>query len=427
MMNIKTQIKSTFSENQQVLIHKIADISGGLGYPIYLVGGSVRDLMLGRPVSDIDFTLEGDSKKLAKALSGKFGGKVVVHSKFGTARWTLDESSFEKLGMSGNSDFPDFIDFVSTRSETYEKPGVLPTVTSSTIEDDLNRRDFTINAMAIRLDGGHFGELLDPLNGRDDLEKNIIRVLHSRSFMDDPTRIFRAIRYEGRYSFKIDSSTEGLVNSESLHVFSKLSGERIRHELDLIFAEKLSPVMIDRAGQLGLFKYIHPNLPLFDKSYSNFLDAKSNLDFELDREVLGYIFWLIDLSKDAIISISKRLDFSSNLTQAVAGASKLWKMLPKLTGSKPSEWTFELDKFPVISVYAISILAEEDAPLEYLTRWRFVKPQTTGDDLLRMGLPRGPLYGEILTRLRAARLDGEVKNDEQERELLRFLLNKPKM
>ena len=426
-MNIKTQIESTLSENQQILIRKIADISARLGYPVYMVGGSVRDLMLGRPVSDIDFTLEGDSKKLAKTLSGKFGGKIVVHSKFGTARWTLDESSFEQLGMSGRSGFPAFIDFASTRSETYKEPGALPTVTSSTIDEDLHRRDFTINAMAIRLDGDHFGELLDPLNGRADLENNTIRILHPRSFTDDPTRIFRAIRYENRYSFQINSETKKLVNSESLNVLSKLSGERIRHELDLIFAEKQSLLMIDKAGQLGLFKYIHDALPLFDKSFFNFLDAKLNPDFELNREVLGYILWFIDLSKDEILSISKRLDFSANLTQAVTRASALWKLVPKMAGSKPSEWTFEMDKFPIASVYAVSLLAKEDALLDYLTRWRFVKPQTTGDDLLEMGVPRGPRYGEILTRLRAARLDGEVNNDEQEWELLRFFLNKPKV
>ena len=166
MMDIKEKLSSFLTKDQQRLIRFIADVSAGLGYPIYMVGGSVRDLMLGRPIHDLDFTLEGDSQKLAEVVSEKLGGKVVVHSKFGTARWTLTKTVFEKLELEKKkNDLPEFIDFVTTRSEIYKEPGVLPAVTTSTIDDDLHRRDFTINAMAIRLDGEHLGELLDPLKG----------------------------------------------------------------------------------------------------------------------------------------------------------------------------------------------------------------------------------------------------------------------
>jgi len=296
-------------------------------------------------------------------------------------------------------------------------------VTSSTIVDDLHRRDFTFNAMAIRLDGVHFGELLDPLNGQIDLDKKIIRVLYPRSFVDDPTRVFRAVRYEGRYSFKMDLVTERLINSESLMVLSELSGERIRHELDLIFAEKKSPSMLEKMGELGLFKYIHPILPLFDKDYYKFLDPILNPDFDVNREILGYVYWLMKLETNDIVDISKRLEFTADLTRIVVDASELLKILPKLADSRPGECTFMLDKFHITSVYALYLLAGDDSPLKYyLTHWRFVKSKTTGDDLLKMGLSAGPRFGEILTRLRKARLDGEIENDVQEQEMLKSLL-----
>ncbi|MCB1602931.1 MAG: CCA tRNA nucleotidyltransferase, partial [Xanthomonadales bacterium] len=186
-----------------------------LNMPCYLVGGFVRDLLLKQPVNDFDFVVEGDAIKLGKQLVKTFGGKLTPHFKFHTAIWHLP-STFNLQ--------PATLDLITARKEMYEKPGALPTVTPSNIEDDLRRRDFTINAMAVRLDGEGFGEVLDPLDGQADLERGVIRVLHPNSFMDDPTRIFRAIRYEGRYSFTLEPSTLEGINLEALKVLSSLSG-----------------------------------------------------------------------------------------------------------------------------------------------------------------------------------------------------------
>jgi len=398
---------------EQNLLSNIADQAASLGMPCYLVGGFVRDLLLGEPVNDFDIVVEGDAIQLGESLVKKYGGKLTPHTKFRTAIWcpsTLDTST------------PDTIDLITARSETYTTAGSLPTIKPSTIDDDLRRRDFTINAMAVRLDGEHFGELLDPLGGQDDLSQKSIRVLHSHSFIDDPTRIFRAIRYEARYSFILHPSSLILINPESLAVLEKLSGERIRHELDLIFEEENSHQMMFRAGDLGLFKWIHPELPAFNNEYSDFLEIDTGLDISASRTTMGYVLWLMDLSEAVILSIAQRLDFSSDLTHAVWGASQLKKSLPFLVNSQPSIWTFALEKLPLQAIYAVYLVSGEKALLDYLSLWRHIKAHTTGDDLKAHGLPPGPRFREILSQLRSAWLDGVVKNYKEEKELLNKLL-----
>jgi tRNA nucleotidyltransferase (CCA-adding enzyme) len=404
---------SLIPSEKQNLLSEIATQADDLGMPCYLVGGFVRDLLLGRPINDLDVVVEGDAIKLGKSLVEKYGGKLTLHHKFHTAVWDLPSSFIS---------YPSSLDLITARSETYSHPGALPTVKPSAIDDDLRRRDFTINAMAIRLDGVHFGELLDPLNGQDDLERKTIRVLHPRSFIDDPARIFRAIRYAERYSFVLDPLSFGLINSESLSVLKTLSGERIRHEFDLIFEEDNSHQMIVRLSNIDLFKWIQPEIPMFNENYSSFLEMDTSLDVPASRATMGYMLWLMDLSEAAILSIAQRLDFTSDLTHAVWAASQLKKGLPFLVNSKPSIWAFALEKLPLLSIYVVYLVSGEKALLDYLSLWRHVKAHTTGDTLKSRGLAPGPRYGEILTALRAAWLDGEVKTEKEEKELLNRLL-----
>jgi tRNA nucleotidyltransferase (CCA-adding enzyme) len=297
-------------------------------------------------------------------------------------------------------------------------------VTPATIADDLRRRDFTINALAVRVDGTHFGESLDPLNGQADLERGVISVLHPRSFVDDPTRILRAIRYEGRYGFQIEPATLQLIDAESLGVLSSLSGERLRHELDLILEEDTPVSMLSRAEALGVLKAIHPALPHFDPRLADFLDRFPDeiLNIPYDRLSLGYSLWLMNLPEDAIDSLARRLDFTSELSGVLVGVSRLKAKMPTLVTSKPSDWTFALEKFPPLAVYAVQLVSNEQALLDYLSTWRYTKPTINGDTLKSLGLPPGPQYQKILSRLRAAWLDGEVSNEEEEKKLLESLL-----
>jgi len=402
-----------------------------LDLPLYIVGGSVRDLMLGRMIKDFDLIVEGDARKLAETILRRFGGKVVFHSRFGTATWTLDETTFKRLNvpMLNAADLPPFLDFVSARSEIYSEPGALPTVKRSTIEDDLRRRDFSINAMALRLDGRYFGKLLDPVGGQVDLEHGLIRILHARSFVDDPTRMLRAVRYMGRYGFQIESWTLTLINKEARDVLSRLSGERLRHEIDLMFEESAPSALLQRLGELDLLFPIHSSLQHanFQLPFLEVLSAEFGEftipDIMTFKRTLGWVLWLMPLSAVDIDALSKRLDFPAMLTKAARGASSLLNKLPALTGSKPSQWTFYLEELPSIAVYAVYLMRREPALRDYLAHWRNIKPTITGNDLKEHGLEPGPKFAEILHQLRAARLDGEVKSREEELKLVERLVS----
>jgi tRNA nucleotidyltransferase (CCA-adding enzyme) len=396
---------------KQNLLSRIADQAMFMGMPCYVVGGFVRDLLLGKPVNDLDVIVEGDAIELGDALVKKQGGKLTPHTKFRTAIWHIPST----LDLR-----PSTLDLITARSETYKTPGALPTVKPSTIDDDLRRRDFTINAMAIRLDGDNFGELLDPFNGQSDLEQKIIRVLHPRSFVDDPTRIFRAVRYEQRYGFRINSQVAG----EALETLSSLSGERIRHEFDLIFEEEYSAQMLTRLHKLGVFDIFVPSLPKFNLKYSDFLNSKSPAEFGIsdNRVMLGYLLWFMDSPSDVIEYFSKRLVFTSELGNASISIAQLKKDLPALRGANPSEWTLRIEKIPLIVIYTLWLVSNESALKEFLVNWRHIKTTITGDDLKARGIPAGPRYKEILFQLRNAWLDGMVKNDKEEEELLNTLL-----
>jgi len=392
------------------LLSNIANLAETLSMSCYLVGGSVRDLLLGRPVKDLDVIVEGDAIALAKKLVEVYGGRQTPHFKFRTAFWHVPNSEH-------------IVDLISARSETYDKPGALPTVNPSAIEDDLRRRDFTINAMALRLDGQGMGEVLDPLGGGADLERGVIRVLHPDSFIDDPTRIFRAIRYEMRYGFSIEPETLAAINKESFKVLESLSGERLRNELDLILDEDEAAKMLLRAADLGVLDAIHPKMPTFNQDYADLLEMDIDLDIPADRRVMGYILWFMDLTEEEIFLLVNRLDFSNQLSLDAWAGAQLKRSLPHLVDSPPSLWTYALEKLPLLSIYAVYLVSRENALLSYISIWRHVKPRTTGNALKAMGLPPGPRFGEILNRLRAAWLDGEVRNEADEQELLTRLLN----
>ena len=222
------------------LLYEIGEVAGKNAY---LVGGFVRDLLLKRPSLDIDIVVEGDAIRVAETMRDRWNGTLEVHPQFGTATVTPE-----------NMDLPK-VDFVTARRETYQGAGTLPIVQRGTITDDLHRRDFSINALAMRLDTDAFGTIVDKTNGQRDLAAGILRVLHKQSFMDDPTRIFRAARYAGRYGFRI-AETDTVLIREALPILAELSGERIRNEIDRVLLEKNAAKIVQHLAQLGVWKII---------------------------------------------------------------------------------------------------------------------------------------------------------------------------
>ena len=236
-MHMESQLQRFLKAEDIRLIQLVARTAGKLGYASYLVGGIVRDILMGRTITDLDIVLEGNSIHLVKHLEKMYGGRQIIHNRFGTAKWKIDPTDRRlsaQLGVNAGEfehAFPKSIDLISARSETYAKPTALPTVSVGSLQDDLLRRDFTINAMAIRVNGEQFGDLIDPWGGQKDLIKKQIRILHDQSFIDDPTRILRAVRFEQRLGFKLENKSSTLLE-KSLGYLKHVSAARIRNELN---------------------------------------------------------------------------------------------------------------------------------------------------------------------------------------------------
>jgi tRNA nucleotidyltransferase (CCA-adding enzyme) len=305
---------------------------------VYIVGGFVRDLLLERPSLDFDMVVEGDAIALGKALAKKYGGRVTSHTRFGTAKWYVRESEFgsQESAADSQDSIPEFLDLISARTEFYEHPTALPTVERGSIKLDLHRRDFTINTLALRLDGNHYGELHDYWGGLADIERGLVRVLHSLSFVDDPTRLLRAVRYEQRYGFEIESRTRQLMD-EARPMLEKLSAERVRHELDRMLDEPNWYDMINRLEDLELLKAIHPALTPPDPDFS--LPVEEELPPYQPQSglppnrTLAWLLWLSPLNPATIKTLSRRLRFPAALTRLLLAASLLRADLPALADS----------------------------------------------------------------------------------------------
>ena len=412
----------SLSEQQRTLLRAVAAAAGALHLPLYLVGGFVRDLLLGKPATDFDLVVEGDAIALARACAGQYGGRVTAHVRFGTAQWFLPDPGDHAL------------DFISTRSETYKQPGALPTVQPGRLADDLARRDFSINTLALRMDGEHWGELHDELDGLTDLKHGLVRVLHPQSFLDDPTRLFRAVRYEQRYGFRIAPETLALIPPARSSI-GLLSAERVRHELDLILEEQQVIAMLARLAELDILQPVHPALAWNEVMRERFMRGSnpaqagsiSAIPPSGDRSFLNWHFWLLDRSPADIQSLERRLHFHAKLLESLMAASALFADLPSLAGLKPSQCVARLEQLPLTAVYAIFLSAGQGQARQnvhdYLETWRQVKPKTNGNDLKKRGLSPGPRYQQILSRLRQAWLDGEVRTESDELNLLEKVLN----
>src|SRR5699024_6993026 len=237
--NLNKEMHTQLPRNIYSLLKDISKSATKANVSVYLIGGIVRDIILGQPNDDIDIVVEGDGIAFAKQLHADYGGKVILHENFKTATWT-DESGLE-------------IDITSSRLEFYDRPAALPDVETSTLKEDLYRRDFTINAMAIYLNGDKFGQLIDPFNGQLDLKEKKITILHNLSFVEDPTRILRAIRFETRFNFLMDGQTEKL-SLQSIERISDLSANRIVGELKKILSEANPVRSLQRLFELNFFK-----------------------------------------------------------------------------------------------------------------------------------------------------------------------------
>ena len=418
-----------------------------MGIEAYAVGGFVRDLVMERkgmrwPDIDTDLVVEGDALEFAHHLAIRLKGRVREHKEFMTAMVTFPVESLGKDvvkhnrgHLSENTEIK--VDVATARLEFYTEPGALPQVERSSIKMDLYRRDFSINAMAMRLNPGEFGQLVDFFDGQDDIRNKRIKVLHALSFVEDPTRVFRAVRFEQRYGFRMGVQCERFARNavDDLHLIRHLSGARITHELDLMMEERNMHLGFFRMDDLGLLEEVHPLLAL-DQDKREVIDRLRKV---LDWYTRMYLPETPDLLMIMIIVLCRRapspeveevlerlqfsekrkrdLLFARGIIISVRQGLARWEKedgpiseLHRLLGRAPLE----------VLLY---LLTREDKPTlhEKLTRYIYQGRQTkldiNGDDLVRMGLNPGPLFGRILEEVLAARLDNEGLDREEQLDL----------
>jgi tRNA nucleotidyltransferase (CCA-adding enzyme) len=414
-------------------LHTLGEVGDGLGLSVYVVGGFVRDLLLGIDNLDIDVTVEGDGIFFAERFAEIHGGRVRSHQKFGTAVLVLPDGGK--------------IDVASTRLEYYESPGALPTVERASLRHDLYRRDFTVNTLAICINSDRFGSLTDHFGGQQDLQEKVVRVLHNLSFVEDPTRVFRAIRFEQRLGFHIAPHTENLMRSAvRMHLLDKLGGERLLSELVQIMREKEPSGAILRIASLALLPFIHPALKLVPATERVLQEtgqvmAWFRLLYLEDRCEPWQVYFLAlcdGLKPDEFRDACSRLAIPGRLAARLCSQRHLvfttlnaikrrLKQTPEVRNSQLYLWFsgFTLEMLLYIAARASSEQVRRFVSL-YLTRLRTVSPFLDGEDLLGFGLEPGPLFGSIKERLLQARLDGETGSRDEEETLARSMIHNRK-
>ncbi|KUK46959.1 MAG: hypothetical protein XD73_0156 [Anaerolinea thermophila] len=442
-MDLSSLLENTLKPNQMKLIKMIAETAHEMRMHVYLVGGVVRDIILKSPILDLDFVVEGNAIELAHQLIALYGGKITSHRQFGTAKWFLEDSRIIVSDNDANSSsgLPKSIDLISARTEFYKNPSALPTVKLSSIKLDLLRRDFTINTLAIRLDGKHYGKLYDYWGGLDDLNDGIIRVLHSLSFVDDPTRMLRAIRFEQRFGFQIEKRTLELFE-EAKPLLKQVSGDRIRHEMDLIFRERLAVDILNRLQQLELLQAIDPDLHFSKKNAITLqaaIENKAGDGWALPSKVgnssteivILYTIFLCMQAEKSVQRINKRLKLPKVIQKSISQARELIEKMPQLIDQKPSEIYYALKNVPNHTLFAVQFFFHDNHKVQqninlYLSEWTKLKPYTKGTDLKKLGINPGPIYKSIYQQLISAWVDGEIISREEEADLLQSILTKSK-
>ena len=413
-INLSSKIKRQLPVELVTFIQRAGKIAASQGQGLYLVGGVVRDLLLGQTNLDLDLVVEGNAIELAQHLAKISQGKITTHPRFNTAKLQWDRWS---------------VDLATARSETYAKPGALPTVKPSSISNDLLRRDFTINAMAIALNPSRYSELIDHYGGRDDLEHKLIRILHEKSFTDDATRIWRGLRYEQRLDFQLEPTTLKLLKRD-IPMLDTISGDRIRYELECILKEERPEKVLRRAEELGVLPKLSPTLKSRGWLAEKFKQVRQ-INLPNPPSVGLYLAILTyHLTNEEVEQFMAKFRLPKSLARTLRDTINLKAKLPSLADPEltPSGIYRLLHGYLPQSVTANSLACDSPVARQhiqlFLDKLRYVKSALTGDDLQKMGIAPGPRMKAILQRLHEARLDGKVTSKQEEVKLLRKWLDK---
>ncbi|OPY59044.1 MAG: CCA-adding enzyme [Pelotomaculum sp. PtaU1.Bin035] len=398
------------------VLKRSGDLASGMGCKVYAAGGIVRDLFLGIECLDIDLVVEGNGIELAEAMSKEYHGRLRAHPKFGTAKIL----------------FPDGrqVDVTTARVEFYQHPAAMPQVEMSSLQQDLYRRDFSINAMAVSLNRGSFGDVVDFFGGREDLERGLIRVLHNLSFIEDPTRILRAVKFEKRYHMNLESQTQMLIKEAIRNnMLARVSVERVWEELKYIFREPRPAPALARIIDLQLWDFLFPGVESFKvkQVLSEFSRSVKALRFwdlvEPDEPWMVYFLAILHSADWTTASkICRRYSLNKRQMDKAAAALGGWRgLLGKLqepgdiTLSELARQVMSVPKevYPLILSYLIDN-ASMRRFRQVLTVICYNKPSINGKDLRIMGYKPGPVFKRVLDAVWQARLDGMIRTRQEE-------------
>lgn len=419
--NLSSWLNEKFPSAVCDILKKSGQIAGELGFNAYLVGGSVRDLLRGEENLDIDIVIEGEGIVFARTLGERLKAKVRAHQKFGTAQVFAQEIK---------------LDVATARTEYYESPAALPKVETSSIKKDLYRRDFTINTLAVKLNPGEFGTLIDFFGAQRDLREKAIRVLHNVSFVEDPTRAFRAVRFSERFGFKISKHTENLIKSAiEMNLFNMLSGPRLYEELLLAFKETEPIKTLKKLSDYGLLKVIHAGLVFTDALESTLKSMQETISWftllfleeKPDKGILYLMALLSGLKDEDLKATIGRLSPPPRARDMILrGMNQAKDILRRFPSDDPVEIYKLLSKLRLETVLFLMALSKDRKKQRvishYLTELRNVKTILKGDDLKGMGVQPGPVYSKILNKLLEEKLRGHLKSREDEEKFVKKII-----
>ena len=408
--NLLFLLHTSTTERVRDIIDAAIKLSQQRGSRIFLVGGTVRDLLLRLKPRDFDFIIDNDPKSFIDDLSSKLRANRAYYSQFKTSTITIDGLRF---------------DFARTRTEIYDRPGVLPRIHDASVEEDLYRRDFSINSMALELTDPKKPYLLDPTGGLADIANRAIRILHSSSFLDDPTRILRAIRYEQRLKFKITTNTRDLLlKAVKARTLSTVSGDRIRNEIDLIMDEPERASIFLRASRLGVLCSLHSSLSSgnwiksLKKTGEDKLTYISTMAYKLSSNQTNSFISLINAPKDW----AKVLKDMSYLSQKETTLNALSLQPIEIYLMLKNRSIHSLNAFK----YSTNLKTTRKNICLYLDKYRHIHPSINGDRLMNLGVSQGPDIQIVLKNILAGRLNGTISTLPEEIQLAQAYLKSQK-
>ena len=408
--NLQNAMEQQLPKEVFTLLQQISQTANRMKKSVYLIGGIVRDIMLQKSNDDIDLVVEGNGILFARGLKEDYDGEIIEHDSFGTATWTHPSGIV--------------IDITSSRLEYYDRPASLPDVEGSTLNEDLHRRDFTINAMALRLSGASFGELIDPFGGQEDLREKTIKVLHNLSFIEDPTRIFRGIRFEERFQFLMDEQTEKLALN-SIDQVRELTPTRVVDQLKKLFSEGTPSNMIGRLFELNFWHQF--NIETVHEIRSKEIAENLAMHYQaFDQECPSWFnFFLIPFYCQENLEMARTYALTKSDMKLLTEITHLQAFDEWHHQQNIGDYHAELKKYSseaIIFVLASGLFEDKEQMIIYLERRSQLCNYFTGEDLMVLGMQPGPMFSKVLLQLEIEQLNGEIQSKEQaEQWITRFV------